>query len=426
MQIDLEARLVKRYDKLVRSHMTTNDFLTSGIKSTLSDQGAFAQTQAAWRFFNNEKCTLQELIKPILASSLEEARKHCMKYALIAHDWSGLIYKTHASKKDRFGVHHEKELGYELQSSLLLNDQNGAPLAPVAINVATQDEILSTYKEDTLKEEPHLEELAKRVHYLESCGFEKPIVHIVDREADSVQLMRAMGEQRWLFRSRSNSRVLCKGVSLRVDQLAQQLTYTVSREINVKGQKAIQYLSETEVVINRTAQPKKRIHGKRQRIKGDSIKSRLVVSKVQNEQGDVLAWWYLLTNVDDVSLDVIALWYYWRWSIESFFKLLKSAGMQLETWQQESGKAIARRLLIACMACVLVWQIAESKTPEAGELRKVLIKLSGRQMKYGVAFTRPALLAGLASLLTTLDLLDQYKVDELKEFLKSTIGISVM
>lgn len=30
-------------------------------------------------------------------------------------------------------------------------------------------------------------------------------------------------------------------------------------------------------------------------------------------------------------------------------QLLKSAGMQLESWQQESGEAIARRLLIACI-----------------------------------------------------------------------------
>lgn len=34
-------------------------------------------------------------------------------------------------------------------------------------------------------------------------------------------------------------------------------------------------------------------------------------------------------------------------TIESFFKLLKQAGHQLESWQQESGLALAKRLLLA-------------------------------------------------------------------------------
>jgi hypothetical protein len=420
--MDLEPRLVKRYEQLVRSHMVNSDFLSAGVKSTLNKNAAFAETQGAWRFLNNDKCTLQELIKPIQKSGLEEVRKRCVEHVLIAHDWSGLSYKTHKSKQDRLGVHNEKDLGYELQSSLLLNDQTGSPLAPIALNVATKNKLLSTYKESMSKTETHLEELAGRIAYLESCGIEKPLIHIVDREADSIQLMRDMGNYKWLFRSRSNSRVVYEGGTERVDELAKKLSYNLSREINYKGQKAIQYISEAEVIVDRIAQPKKRLNGKKQRIKGEAIKSRLVISKVQDKQGKVLAWWYLLTNVTTVSMDVIALWYYWRWSIESFFKLLKSAGMQLETWQQESGEATARRLLIACMACICVWQIAELEGPEASELRTVLIRLSGRQMKYGVAFTRPALLAGLSSLLNTLDLLDNYNVEELKHLLKSTIG----
>lgn len=424
--MDLELRLAKRYEKLVRSHMVSSEMLSSGVKSTLSRSEAFAQTQAAWRFFNNEKCKLQELIKPILNAGLKQVQEHCVNYGLIAHDWSGLSYKSHTSKKDRYGVHHERELGYELQSSLLLSDQTGCPLAPIALNVVTKHEILSTYREEVSRSETHLEELAQRVGYLEKCGFEKPLVHIVDREADSIQLMRKLCDQKWVFRSRSNSRVAHEGLTVRVDELAKRLTYLVSREINYKGQKAIQHLAETEVLIDRISQPKRRIDGKKQRIKGEAVKSRLIVSKVENAEGQILAWWFLLSNVNEVSLDVIALWYYWRWSIESFFKLLKSAGMQLETWQQESGKAIARRLVIACMACVFIWQIAEAKGPEASELRVLLIKLSGRQMKYGVEFTRPALLSGLSSLLSTLELLENYEIDELKQLLKSAIGTLVM
>ena len=51
----------------------------------------------------------------------------------------------------------------------------------------------------------------------------------------------------------------------------------------------------------------------------------------------------MLTNVPHyISAERIALWYYWCWQIESFFKLLKSGGQQLEHWQQESGEAILK------------------------------------------------------------------------------------
>jgi IS4 transposase len=76
----------------------------------------------------------------------------------------------------------------------------------------------------------------------------------------------------------------------------------------------------------------------------------------------VLAEWLLLTNVTAVNAATITLWYYWRWQIECFFKLLKQAGHHLESWQQESAAAIAKRLLVVSMACAKVWAIAADKS----------------------------------------------------------------
>jgi hypothetical protein len=304
----------------------------------------------------------------------------------------------------------------------LLDDNHGGPISPIALNIVTDKKVLSTYDKDAKRDDTHLEELAKRIQYLEAYGLKKPLVHIIDREADSVQLMRALGSKKWLIRCRSNSRIEYQGKSLRVDELAKQLLYSHVKKIQYKGQKALLYLAETEVSITRAAKPKRLENGKRKMTKGDAIKSRFVVSKIQDENGKILAWWYLLTNVETKCMSVIAEWYYWRWSIESFFKLLKSAGMQLESWQQESGEAIARRLIIACMACVMVWQIATTKGPEASELRKILIRLSGVQMKHKIEFTKPALFKGLCSLLNTLDLLEKYDPEDLKQMLHSLLG----
>ena len=115
-----------------------------------------------------------------------------------------------------------------------------------------------------------------------------------------------------------------------------------------------------------------------------------------------------MSNVMAMDASTLALWY-WRWQIECFFKLLKSAGHQLESWQQESALAIAKSLLVASMACVTVWAIASDNSKEAAELRAFLVKLSGsRQMRHKKEFSNPALLAGLRVFLSMLDLKCNY------------------
>jgi hypothetical protein len=139
----------------------------------------------------------------------------------------------------------------------------------------------------------------------------------------------------------------------------------------------------------------------------------LIVSRILSDAGELLAEWLLITNVIAVEASEVTLWYYWRWQIESFFKLLKKAGHDLESWQQETGLAVAKRLLVVSMACVVVWEIAAAKGEKAQALRTFLIKLSGRQMKWGSSFTHPALLAGLWVFLSLQEVLESYSPEEL-------------
>ena len=117
---------------------------------------------------------------------------------------------------------------------------------------------------------------------------------------------------------------------------------------------------------------------------------------------------------DTVDTETIALWYYYRWRIECFHKLLKSAGWQMENWQQESASAIAKRLAVVAMATALVWQIQYSGAPEVEPLRRELVALSGRQMKKRQPVTAPALLAGLWTLLSAIELLERYTPEQLR------------
>lgn len=86
----------------------------------------------------------------------------------------------------------------------------------------------------------------------------------------------------------------------------------------------------------------------------------------------------------------------------------------MEYWQQESGIAITRRLLVAAMACVVAWNLQRQQTPEAEETKRILVRLSGRRMKYGGISTVPALLAGYLVLLSITDLLEHTDYDPRK------------
>jgi hypothetical protein len=419
----LEPRLQQRYEQLVKESLQVSQAVAAGIKALPTAASAFAQTQAAWRFLNNPNVTLPALAEPLLARARSDLAPQCDEFALVAHDWSHLHYNTHASKTDRVQLAHSHDHGYELQTALLLSDRTGQPLAPLCLNLVSAEAVYTTRPESTLPDQPRLDELAGRLAYLQGLGLERPLVHIIDREADSVGHYRqwVAAQHRLLVRAKGGQRVEHEGATTKLAAVAQTVKRrgALSRvgEVAYKGRPAQLWVGETTVVLTRPTRQKRKRSGRvRYRTQaGPPVSLRLVVSEVRDRKGRVLAQWLLLSNLDaKVNATQLAQWYYWRWRIESFFKLLKGAGHQLEQWQQQTGEAVARRLLVASAACVLVWELAGSERPEAGELREVLVRLSGRQMKRGRGWTAPALLAGVWVLLAMLAVMEQHDVQTLK------------
>lgn len=417
----MELRLKNRHEKLVRSHMQVGHELAAGVKSSLKGDIAFSQTQAAWRFFNNENCTLEALSLPLLSAARELSEQECSEYLLLPHDWSHLGFNRHERKKDTFNT-FKKCIGYELHSTLAISDKHGGPLAPVVLNLKTKNQTYSNYGKG-LHGLTHLEELSNRITWIEAQGFSKKLVHMVDREGDSVALFRAIRDRNWLIRVNRNNYAESGAGYRKIEEIGKDLVFSLTRDIQYKGKRAQQLIGEAEVTITRAAKPKRKgADGMRRTVAGEPVRVRLIVSRVVDGKGAELATWYLLSNLFEVAAATLALWYYWRWSIETFFKLLKTAGMQLESWQQTTGIAVARRLLVASMACVWVWRIAHAKGTEAGELRQVLVRLSGRQMKWKKEFTCTAMCAGLWVLLSALDLLESHGIDKIRSLVSSVFG----
>jgi hypothetical protein len=409
--------------------MTPADPLACAIKDVASTQKtAFATTQAVWRFLNNERITFSQLNTPLLSLARQEIAHSPHAYALVVHDWSRLAFYSHQSKEHRLKMTHSTDVGYELRSSLLVDAASGLPIAPLAQTLSDSAGCYSTLADDVLPRETHLNALTADILQLEGLNIGKKLVHIIDREGDSIGHMRTLSLHglNWLVRGKEGHRVEHEGKTKKLGEVAEGLTFRVSGEVDYKGKKAGIAISEAAITITRSANSKQRceITGKRvSRQKGEALAVRVVVVQLSDKQGNVLGRWTLLTNVDErVSQEEVAQWYYWRWSIESFFKLIKGAGYELESWLQRSAEGVLRRLLIVSMACVLTWRLQRETSTEGIRARQLVCRLSGRQQKRGKRESAPALLAGLSILLNTLQLLSEYTPEELTQLAASALG----
>jgi hypothetical protein len=417
----LDRRLQRRYLLLVQAHLKSVNALAAGPAIAAGENSAQSATQACWRFLKNDRVTLPALVQPLREHGRGAASRSASKFVLVAHDWSKLDFKTHTSKTDVFALTHKDDVGYDLTTSLLVDAATGAPLAPVQMHLKSATAVHSTAVTAPGMNDHHLEQLLPTMNEIASWNLPRKPVHIVDREADSLGHFRQWGPAGHLFLVRADDRrVLWKRSPALISEIVSKLTcqgrFSHARAVAYHGQPALQQVAETTITLHKPHKTWR--EGKQRDVPGAPLELRLVVSRITDEKQKLLAEWTLLTNVsaDQVPSAEIALWYYWRWRIESFFKLLKSHGVQVEQWQQESGLAIARRLLVAAMACAVVWSLQHDSTLAAKEFRQVLVRLSGRKMKYGVEHTAPALLAGYFVYLSMIDFLShsQYSLTEIQ------------
>ena len=409
----------RRYEQLVNQHLAVKEELAAGLRALPETAKSFAAAQGAWRFYHNPRVSLPQMAQPLWVSAREAVLSECDQFLLAIHDWSVLSFAGHGSKKDRTRVRTKNPIGYELHSVLGVSDLTGEPLAPLYQGLRAKQGVLSTRQEKPLPVRQHLDEVELTMRHLGQQKLGKPLVHLIDAEADSVGHFRRWNAKKefFLVRGDENRRVLWQEREMKLSKIAPLLSFSFTREVEFKGIQTRQYVAETEAVLHLPARRHQIKNGKhiRQSIKGKPLKLRLVVSELRDQTGEVLARWYLWTNVYGVSAQTIVQWYYWRWKIESYFKLLKRAGQHVEQWQQSTSEAIARRLLVAAAACVVVWRLARANGPEAKASRDLLVRLSGRLIKRDKEFTEPALLAGMWVLLAMLDALETYTVNEIKQ-----------
>lgn len=399
----MDWRLQDRYVKLVKAHMSSSTTTTVARPSVLPEHvTAQAATQAAWQFFYNARVTLEALIKLLRQAVGNGCGQSDSDYVLLLHDCSNVESGKHRSKEDLRQFTDALDLGYDMTNSLHLDAASGNLPARMLIQVALADTVCSTAQNPSDTDARQLDQLQPTMDEVDGWSLPRQVVHVVDREADALGYFRRWAPEGYFFGERGEERrVLGKDERWLISEMEvhfdQSYRYPNVRSVNHLGQKARLEVAEAEVVRHRARQT--RMERVQKNLPGASLRLRLVLSRVADDEGYLLADWYLLTKVFDAQMDASqsALWYHRQLRIESLFNLLKSLGQQLEYWQQTTGIAIIRRFLVTAMACVIIRDLERQSTPHAQEFKKQLIQFSGRRMKRGVQCASHAVLAGYFS-----------------------------
>ena len=151
------------------------------------------------------------------------------------------------------------DVGYDLQTSLIVSDQNGQPLAPVAQRLVSADGSYATYGDPrpSLPVKDHLDEVSDCIQFLDGQGFAKPLVHLIDREGDSVGHIRRWETtgSHWLVRVKDNPKVDYEDKPMACKAVAQELVFSKTRQVSYHGKTYWQWVAEADVTLTRPAKP---------------------------------------------------------------------------------------------------------------------------------------------------------------------------
>lgn len=375
------------------------------------------------------------MIEPLLARIRVELKSEAV--ALAVHDWS-TIHFAHESKADRATLTHASDVGYDLKTTLIVRARDGEPIAPAEVALRAADVVHTTREDDPPPQVCHVDQLLDAMNHARDLDLGSArLVHVVDREADSVGHWRAWAEAGHIVLVRGDDRqVLLDGVEATLAAAAAELksqdAMVDAGPARFHGRPAHRFVAEADVVLHKPAQRhtgEKTAGGnkKQEKIDGPRLPLRLVVCELRSLKpgSPTLARWLLLTNAprDLADAATIAQWYYFRWRIESMHKLLKAAGWELEGWLQRDGRKILHKLLLAFAACASIWNLQRRTDAQAQEFRLLLMTLSGRQTKRTKPVTVPGLLAGLWVLQASLGALARHGPEQLQAMLEANLPL---
>jgi len=355
-----DSRLDERLEKILRG---LGDNPTSSIPQAM---GGWAETIGAYRFFDNDKATYDQVLKPHYDATLERIKQQPV--VLLPQDTTDIIRVRNKGCKGIGTLKNIEKDEIFLHPVIAITPEK-VPLGTIAVQLWKRSE-QSVRAEHQSKPIEEKESYCWIEGYQVACDIQAQtsdtlIVSIDDREGDIYELLIEMydyvPDQRaaWLIRAAQDRRLkLEEGETARKlwEKLKQapvfgETQFTIPRRNGKPTRPVRQALHAATVTLQAP---------ERRGIKGFKLPPatiNVVFAEEINPPADQEAVnWLLLTCLPIDTFEQVLLipqWYAARWEIEIFFRVLKQ-GCQIEKLQFETEKRFA-----VCLAfyIIIAWRV---------------------------------------------------------------------
>lgn len=347
----LNTRLMKLVEALIRHP-------SSSVPEAC---GSWAETKAAYRFWDSDDVTSQMILEAHQKSTLERVSSHA--FIFIAQDTTEVSYKTHPATEGLGYLSNSRSRGLLVHSSLAISSE-GVPLGLIhqEIWMRPPEEKGSTKLRRSLKtseKESQKWITALRVSQ-EVIPAEKHVIVLADREADVFDFFsetRRDGVD-FLIRVAQNRLVEHEERKLKEAIEASAPQGKILVEIPRKGEQPVR---QAELTIRFSSL---KVHPPHKR-KGQPVELQIILAKEEILSGseEPICWW-LATTLPVTSIQeaqACVRWYSYRWLVERYHYVLKS-GCQVEKLQLETAERLERALATYCIvAWRLLWLTYQSR-----------------------------------------------------------------
>ncbi len=292
----------------------------------------WADTKAAYRFFDNDKVTHERVLSPHQQQTVSRMSKHSLTLAV--QDTSFLNYTHHPKTEGTGPIGNKKQnqLGFVMHSTLALTAE-GMPLGILTQDIYSRpvDQPSKTpaeCKKQPIEEKESYKWIQAFKETLALSRDKTETLTVCDREADIYEMFTLAKEKeaKLLVRSNVNRLLMDKSerklrAKVQNSPLAGYLKVHIPKSTTQPKRDAVLSVRYTSVTLKPPWRPNKK--------KLPAVTLNAVFIREDNPPDDVEEpiEWLLLTNcaVDcfDDAVQIVK-WYRCRWQIEVFHKVLKS------------------------------------------------------------------------------------------------------
>lgn len=327
-------------------------------KSIPGASRGWGETQAAYRFFDNEKVTPEKVLSPHREMTLQRVGQHPV--VLCVEDTSELDF-TGRSKTEGLGpLNYDGTQGLNIHPLLAITPE-GLCLGVLDLWRWVRDasDHGGKDRQDRLsrpleqKESLRWVEGYKKVDELQAQVGPTRLVYMADRDSDLFELFEAadQGQADWLIRAAQDRAI--QGGGLIWETVGQtpslgQVEFDLTAGRGRSPRRVVQSLRAARVVLRAPYRPDKKLK---------AVEVTAILAREDNPPaGEDPVEWLLLSNLAVESFQDACekmQWYLCRWQIEVFFRILKS-GCKVEQLQLQSRERIEVAL---SLYLIVAWRV---------------------------------------------------------------------